>query len=63
VDGNKRVAAAVTEIFLELNGAELHATNDEIVTLFLAIAAGQTARQDAEQWFAQRGVFKQKSSV
>jgi death on curing protein len=41
VDGNKRVAAAAAEIFLELNGAELHATNDEIVTLFLAIAAGQ----------------------
>jgi death on curing protein len=48
VDRNKRVAAAAAEIFLELNGAELHATNDEIVTLFLAIAAGQVARQDVE---------------
>ena len=61
VDGNKWVAAAAAEIFLELNGAELRATNDEIVTLFLAIAAGQVGRQEVEQWFAQRVVFKQSS--
>jgi len=42
VDGDKRVGAAVAEIFLELNGAELHATNDEIVALFLDIAAGKS---------------------
>jgi len=46
LDGNKRVAAAVAEIFLELNGAELRTTNEEIVALFLAIAAGQVPRQD-----------------
>lgn len=61
VDGNKRVAAAAAEIFLELNGAELHATNDEVVTLFLAIAASQVGRQEVEQWFAQRVVFTQRS--
>lgn len=61
MDGNKRVAAAAAEIFVELNGAELHATNDEIVTLFLAIAAGQVGRQEVERWFAQRVVFKQGS--
>ena len=31
VDGNKRVAAAITEAFLETNGFELIMTNDEIV--------------------------------
>ncbi len=61
VDGNKRVAAAISEIFLELNGAELRATNDEIVALFLAIAASQVARQDVEQWFAERVVFTPES--
>jgi death-on-curing protein len=30
LDGNKRVAAAVAEIFLELNGAELRATDDDV---------------------------------
>jgi death on curing protein len=63
LDGNKRVAAAVAEIFLELKGAELRATDDDVVALFLAIASGQVARQDVEQWFAQWVVFKQKPSA
>jgi death on curing protein len=63
LDGNKRVAAAVAEIFLELNGAELRATDDQIVALFLAIAAGQISRQDVEQWFAQWVVAKQEPSA
>ncbi len=29
----------------------------------LAIAAGQISRQDVEQWFAQRVVFKQEPSA
>ena len=44
VDGNKRVGAAVAEIFVRLNGARLSATNDEIVDLFLGIAAGAFSR-------------------
>ena len=59
LDGNKRLAAAVAEIFLELNGAELQATDEEIVAVFLAIAAGELSRQGVEQGFAQRVVFKQ----
>src|SRR4029453_8482953 len=60
LDGNKRVAAAVAEIFLELNGAELRTTDEEIVAVFLAIATGQLYRQDVEQWFAERVVSKQE---
>jgi death-on-curing protein len=52
VDGNKRVGAAVAEIFIRLNGAQLSATNDEIVELFLAIAAGTVTREAVEQAFA-----------
>src|SRR3954447_5675498 len=37
VDGNKRVGAAVAEIFVMLNGGRLSASNDEIVELFLGI--------------------------
>jgi len=58
LDGNKRVAAAVAEIFLEMSGAELRATDDQIVDLFMAIAAGQASRQDVEQWFTRWVVFK-----
>ncbi len=54
VDGNKRVAAAVAEIFLEINSARLNATNDEVIRLFLNIAAGIMARHEVEQRFLQR---------
>ena len=60
LDGNKRVAAAVSEIFLELNGAELQATNDELVDFFLAIASGEVDRQKVEQWFLQRVAVKRE---
>jgi death-on-curing protein len=63
LDGNKRLAAAVAEIFLELNGVALRTTDEEIVVMFLAIAAGEVSRQDVEQWFAQRVVLKQAPSA
>jgi death-on-curing protein len=53
VDGNKRIAAAVSEIFLEINGARLSATNEQIVSLFLKIAAGNLSREQVEQFFLQ----------
>jgi death on curing protein len=49
VDGNKRVAAAITETFLETNGSQLNMTNDEIVQLFLDIASGLLTRDQVEQ--------------
>ena len=48
-DGNKRVAAAITEAFLETNGFELTMTNAEVVTLFLAIASSKLSREQVEQ--------------
>jgi death-on-curing protein len=51
VDGNKRIAAAVSEIFLETNGAHLRATNEQIVRLFLDIAAGNLSREEVERFF------------
>jgi len=49
LDGNKRVAAAITETFLETNGFELTMGNDEIVGLFLAIASNSLSREQIEQ--------------
>jgi death on curing protein len=54
IDGNKRIAAAVAETFLEWNGLRLAATNDEIVDLFLAIAANQCTREEVEAFFQQK---------
>ena len=53
IDGNKRIAAAVSEIFAEINGLKLNATNDQIVDLFLSIASGEKSRNDVEQIFLQ----------
>lgn len=50
-DGNKRIAAAAAEIFLEINGAKLNAGNDQLVELFLRIAAGTMSRDEVESWF------------
>lgn len=52
LDGNKRIAAAVTGVFLEIDGAWLEATQDEIIELFLDIAASRLSREDVEEKFA-----------
>ena len=54
IDGNKRIAAAVAEIFLKINQARLNLTNQEIIVLFLAIASGQQSREQVEQLFLDR---------
>jgi prophage maintenance system killer protein len=53
----------VAQIFLELKGAELRTTNEEMVAVFLAIAAGRVSRQAVEQWFVPRVVFPQEPSA
>ena len=53
IDGNKRIAAAISEIFLEINDVKLNATNEQIVDLFLSIASGEKTRNDIEQIFFQ----------
>jgi death on curing protein len=52
IDGNKRIAAAVAELFLYINDARLELTNDELVDLFLGIAASQITRDEVERIFA-----------
>lgn len=40
VDGNKRMSALLTVMFLWVNGRELVLTNDELFDLTMAVAAG-----------------------
>ena len=53
IDGNKRIAAAISEIFLDINSIRLNATNDQILDLFLSIASGEKSRNDVEHIFLQ----------
>jgi death-on-curing protein len=57
VDGNKRVAAAITETFLVTNGGQLNMTDDEIVALFVNIASGVLSRQHVEQLLRTKVIF------
>jgi len=61
LDGNKRIAAAVAGVFLELNGAWLDAAQDEIIELFLDIAASRLQREDVEEKFTARLVLAKKN--
>lgn len=51
VDGNKRTAAVVSETFLILNGHRLDCDDVELVTTFLALAAGELSVEALAGWF------------
>lgn len=55
VDGNKRIAAVVSETFLMLNGHILTATDAELVVAVLDLAAGALSEEELADWFRQHG--------
>ncbi len=48
LDGNRRVAAVVTETFLGANGVELDATDEQLYAMYMGVAAGSVGREEAE---------------
>ncbi len=52
IDGNKRIAAAASEIFLEINGVKLDASDNEIYEMFMSIAAGEKSRDGVGKSFS-----------
>jgi death-on-curing protein len=53
-DGNKRVGFLALATFLGLNGFTLEATDEEIVTLVVALAADQVDEQALVEWVRAR---------
>jgi death-on-curing protein len=51
VDGNKRTALVVSETFLMINGYWLTCDDVEMVTTFLALAAGDLKVEALADWF------------
>lgn len=51
VDGNKRIAAVVSEAFLRLNGYRLEVTDAELVVQYVALAAGEISEEELSLWF------------
>ena len=54
VDGNKRTAHVAYRTFLELNGAEFAATDEEKYVTMLALAEGKLAERDFAAWLRER---------
>ncbi len=52
VDGNKRTAHAAMEIFLVMNGWELHADVDEQEAFFLKLANGEISQNQFGDWIS-----------
>ena len=52
LDGNKRTSLVMAELFLELNGTELTATDAQCVTTFLALAAGDLTEEPLADWIS-----------
>lgn len=49
IDGNKRIAAVVTEIFLEVNGVGLKATENQLYEFYMGVADGSLSREEVEK--------------
>lgn len=50
VDGNKRVGFLAMLTFLGLNGSDFTATDAEVVTTILQLAAGQVSEEELTRW-------------
>jgi len=50
VDGNKRTAAVLCELFLELNGYRLVAEDADLYPIFMALAAGEIGEDELADW-------------
>ena len=55
-DGNKRIAFVTMAVFLELNGWQIEAPEDEVVTAMLALAAGELGEEELASWLRSRMV-------
>ena len=59
LDGNKRTAFVAVELFLQLNGFELKASDADCVMIMLKVAAGDVAEAEFARWLRQHIVARQ----
>ncbi|MCD8321467.1 MAG: type II toxin-antitoxin system death-on-curing family toxin [Oscillospiraceae bacterium] len=52
IDGNKRIGAHAMLVFLALNNVELSYTQEELVDIFLRLAASQCGFEELLRWIA-----------
>ncbi len=49
-DGNKRVALSIMDVFLQMNGSELSASEPDAVVTIQALAAGELTEEELAAW-------------
>lgn len=54
VDGNKRTGLIALELFLNLNGWNLEATDAECVSIILALASSELGERELAEWIRAR---------
>ena len=54
IDGNKRTALVVSELFLAKNGLFVESGDAETLVAFLALAAGDLTEEELADWFRER---------
>jgi len=60
VDGNKRTGAALAELFMNLNGLDLAAEDDELVDITVAVARGEVSAEALAIWLRQRSRYRDR---
>ena len=53
LDGNKRIALAIVDVFLQLNGQELVASEEDAVVTFRDLAAGAIGEEQLAKWIGE----------
>jgi death-on-curing protein len=53
-DGNKRIALAVIDVFLQMNGLELTAEEVDAAEMIRSVAAGEVTEEQLATWISER---------
>jgi death-on-curing protein len=61
IDGNKRTGFVAAELFLNLNGHELQATDADCVLTMLGVAAGEVSEEAFAAWLRGHIVVREKA--
>lgn len=56
VDGNKRIGMYILMTFLEVNGLRIRPSNEEVVRVGLAVAAGEMKYEGLLAWLHEQGI-------
>ena len=59
VDGNKRTAFVAAEVFLDLNGMTVTASDEQCVLTMVRLAAGEMEEADYAAWLRENSVWQE----